>query len=222
MLLSQAPRARYHQGGPARPSAIPQLPLPALTGPSPASARPPARGAIGSPPSDTATLLAERGCLSKPPCATYVRNWSRRGTPPKEPRKKSKQGGTYHGEHGTGEPGRLWVASSRQKGESRHHDQFEYFQNMSSGFVWRDHGKTPCDFGGKASLFHHPPPPAPPRAALGCCLSPLWSDVLGGKFHLGEWGCHARAGARGSHKGGEGTGLRGRGWGWADGFWNHQ
>lgn len=158
MLLSQAPRARYHQGGPARPSAIPQLPLPALTGPSPASARPPARGAIGSPPSDTATLLAERGCLSKPPCATYVRNWSRRGTPPKEPRKKSKQGGTYHGEHGTGEPGRLWVASSRQKGESRHHDQFEYYQNMSSGFVWRDHGKTPCDFGGKASLFHHPPP----------------------------------------------------------------
>lgn len=51
------PWAHYHQGGPARPSAIPRLPLPALTGPGPASPRQPRRLAIGCPPEDAATPL---------------------------------------------------------------------------------------------------------------------------------------------------------------------
>lgn len=87
---------RYQQGGPARPSAIAPLPLPAPTEPSRASSRPPARRAIGQPRKHIATLLAAPSVYQSRPTPLAYATGAAKEPHPSRPRKESKQGGRYH------------------------------------------------------------------------------------------------------------------------------
>lgn len=95
-LSPSARSARYHQGGPARPSAIPQLPLPALPAPGSASSRPQDRRAIGQRAKDAATLLATLAVHQNRPTLLAYGTGAAEKPHPRRRRKESKQGGTYH------------------------------------------------------------------------------------------------------------------------------